>query len=110
MPRGAEEDALMLAALMQWQHEWPDAAMMIAAADDGNGQRAPLAIELRLSHPSAAALIAIALALIDAAIADIKSQPSGDEALLRRLRDARARLGEANAGPPAGSKGKRGRR
>src|ERR1700741_2822734 len=92
MPREAEDDALMLAVLMQWQREWPDAAIAIAAADRDGCRDTVLEVGLRLSHQSGATLIAIGGAWIGAAIREIEMQPQPDEASLQRLREALARL------------------
>ena len=107
MARDSEDDALMLAALMQWQKQWPDAAIMIAAADRGSERGAPHEIGLRLSHDGAAPLIAIATALISAALTDLEKEERPDLSRLQRLRDALARLGGAGPAPRANPKAKR---
>ena len=91
MARDPEDDALTLAALMQWQKERPNAAIVIAAADTG-GAGAPLDIGLRLSNHTAAHLIGISLALINMAIEDIEGHAQPDRAMLACLRGAFAQL------------------
>jgi hypothetical protein len=92
MSRDPEDDALTLAALMQWQKERPDAAIVIAAADKGRPGE-PLDIGLRLSNHTAAHLVGISMALINSAIEDIEGDAQPNQTILDRLRSAIAQLG-----------------
>jgi hypothetical protein len=105
LPRDPEDDALTLAALMQWQRARPDAAIVVAAADRGRPGE-PLDIGLRLSNHSAVHLVGISMALINAAIEDIEAHERPNLAVLQRLRTAMAQLSGAPGDAPPRADGK----